>query len=43
MAGTFEGVSDLEWKRFADLVPAEPTKRGRGLPHTPCRKVVNFA
>ena len=41
MAGTFEGLSDLEWKLFADLFPPEPTKRGRGMPATPFRKVVN--
>jgi transposase len=41
MAGTFEGLSDLEWKLFADLLPPAPTKRGRGMPHTPLRNVVN--
>lgn len=41
MAGTFAGVSDLEWKRFADLFPPEPSQRGRGMPHTPFRQVVN--
>ena len=41
MAGTFEGLSDLEWKLFADLFPPDPTKRGRGMPHRPFRKVVN--
>ena len=41
MAGTFEGFSDLEWKLFADLVPPALPKRGRGMPHTPLRKVVN--
>jgi transposase len=41
MAGTFEGVSDLAWKLFADLFPPEPTKRGRGMPATPLRKIVN--
>jgi transposase len=41
MAGTFEGLSDLEWKLFADLFPPEPTKRGRGMPHTPFRQVGN--
>jgi transposase len=41
MAGTFEGLTDLEWKLFADLFPLEPPKRGRGMPHTPFRKVVN--
>jgi transposase len=41
MAGTFEGLRDLEWKLFADLFPPEPTTRGRGLPHTSFRTVVN--
>ena len=39
MAGRFEGLSDLAWDLFADLLPPEPTQRGRGMPHTP--KVVN--
>ena len=38
MAGTFEGLSDLEWKLCADLVPPEPTKRGRGMLVTPLRQ-----
>ncbi|MDQ3831392.1 MAG: transposase [Candidatus Tectomicrobia bacterium] len=41
MAGTFDGLSDLEWKLFADLLPPEPPKRGRGMPHTAFRQVVN--
>jgi transposase len=41
MAGTLDGLSDLEWKLFADVLPPEPTKRGRGMPHVPYRKVVN--
>ena len=41
MAGTFEGLTDLEWHLFADLFPPEPVKRGRGMPHTPFRRVVN--
>jgi transposase len=41
MAGTFEGLTALEWKLFADLFPPEPTKRGRGMPHTSFRQVVN--
>src|SRR5918998_2183544 len=40
MAGTFEGLSDLEWKLFADVFPMPP-KRSRGMPHTPFRQVVN--
>jgi transposase len=41
MAGTFDGLSDLEGKLFADLFPPEPTRRGRGMPHTSFRQVVN--
>jgi transposase len=41
MAGTFEGLTDLEWKLFADVFPPEPAKRGRGMPHAPFRQVVN--
>jgi transposase len=41
MAGRFEGLSDLEWHLFADILPPEPTMRERGMPHTPFRKVVN--
>ena len=40
MAGRIEGLSDLEWQRFADLFPT-PLKRGRGMPPTPRHKVVN--
>lgn len=40
MAGTFEGLSGLEWKLFADVFPMPP-KRSRGMPHTPFRQVVN--
>ena len=40
MAGRFEGLSDLEWQLFTDLFPP-PVKRGRGMPPTPFRKVVN--
>jgi transposase len=41
MAGTFDGLSALEWKLCADLFPPEPPKRGRGMPHTAFRKVLN--
>jgi hypothetical protein len=41
MAGRFAGVSDLEWRLFEDVFPPAPTKRGRGMPHTPFRKVLN--
>jgi len=41
MAGRFEGLSDVEWNPFADIFPPEPPVRGRGLPHTPFRQVVN--
>jgi transposase len=41
MAGRFEGFSDLEWRLFIDIMPPEPPTRGRGMPHTPLRQVVN--
>jgi hypothetical protein len=40
MAGTFDGFSDLGWQRFADPLPPEPTKWGRGMPPTALRNVV---
>jgi transposase len=41
MADAFAGQSDLTWPPFADLFPSEPSKQGRGMPHTPFRNVVN--
>jgi hypothetical protein len=41
MAGRFEGLSDLEWRLFEDLLPQPAEKRGRGMPHVPFRKVLN--
>jgi len=41
MAGRFEGLSELEWRVFVDIMPPEPTTRGRGMPPTPFRQVVN--
>ena len=41
MAGRFEGVSDLEWRLFADVFPPAPPKRGRGMPHAPFRTIWN--
>ena len=41
MAGRFDGLSDLEWQLLADLFPPPPLRRGRGMPRTPFRKVVN--
>jgi len=41
MAGRFEGVSDLEWRLFEDIMPPAPPKRGRGMPHAPFRKIIN--
>ena len=41
MAGRFDGLRDLEWQLFADIFPPSPPRRGRGMPHTPFRKVVN--
>ena len=41
MAGRFEGLSDIEWKLFEDIFPQQPEKRGKGMPHTPFRYVLN--
>ena len=41
MAGQFEGISDLEWRLFEDIFPAEPEKRDRRMPHSPFRYVLN--
>lgn len=41
MAGTVEGFTDLAWKLLAEVLPPEPTKRRRGIPHTPFRTVVH--
>ena len=36
----FEGLNDLEWKLFEDIFP-QTKKRGKGMPHTPFRYVLN--
>src|SRR5215475_5241345 len=41
MAGRFEGVSDLEWRLFEDVLPPAPPKRSRGMPHAPFRTILN--
>ncbi len=41
MAGRFEGLSEIAWKLFEDLLPQPAEKRGRGMPHAPFRKVLN--
>ncbi len=41
MAGRFEGLSDLEWKLFEDVIAQKAEKRGRGMPHAPCRYILN--
>ena len=41
MAGICDGVSELEWKPVADLLPPKPTTRGHSMPYTPSREVVN--
>ena len=40
MAVRFEGLNDLEWKLFEDIFPSKE-KRGKGMPHTPFRYVLN--
>ena len=41
MVGRFEGLSDLEWKLFEDVMSEEGEKRERGMPHAPFRHVLN--
>ncbi|WP_202807211.1 hypothetical protein [Synechocystis sp. PCC 7509] len=41
MAGRFEGLSDLEWKLFEDVIGEKGEKRGRGMPYAPFRHVIN--
>ena len=41
MAGRFEGLSDLEWKMFEDVMAEKGEKRERGMPHAPFRHVLN--
>ena len=41
MAGRFEGLNDVEWRLFQDVLPPAPSKRGRGMPHVPFRQVLN--
>jgi transposase len=41
MAGRFEGMSDAAWMMIEKLLPPEPEKRGRGMPHAPFRCVLN--
>jgi len=40
MGGRFEGLTDIEWKFLEDLSPV-PKKRGRGMPATPMRYILN--
>ena len=41
MAGRFEGLSDLEWKLFEDVMTKVGEKRERGMPHAPLGHVLN--
>ena len=41
MAGRFEGVSDLKWRLFEDVLPPAPPKRGRGMPPASLRTMLN--
>ena len=41
MVGRFEGLSDLEWRLFADIFPPAAPKRRRGMPHASFRTIFN--
>jgi transposase len=41
MSGRFQGMSDAHWDVLQKLLPAEPKKRTRGMPHASFRCVLN--
>ena len=41
MAGRFEGLNDGQWAVLEHLLPPEPEKRKRGMPHASFRCVLN--
>ena len=41
MAGSFEGLSNLEWSLFEDIFPKPEEKRKRGMPDSSFRYVLN--
>jgi transposase len=41
VSGRFEGLSDAAWVILSGLFPPPPEKRGRGMPHSPFRSVIN--
>lgn len=41
MPGRFNGLNDGQWAVLEKLLPPEPIKRGKGMPHASFRKVLN--
>lgn len=41
MAGTFKGLTDEQWAVIEPLLPPDPPKRGKGMPHASWRAVFN--
>jgi len=39
--GKFEGLSEVQWAVLHPLLPPAPVKRGKGMPHTDWRCVLN--
>lgn len=37
----FTGITDKQWKLFQKVLPKEPEKRGKGMPHVHFRYVLN--
>lgn len=37
----YEGLSDKQWKIFSTVLPKDPEKRGKGMPHVHFRYVLN--
>ncbi|MBU1345246.1 MAG: transposase [Proteobacteria bacterium] len=41
MPGTFKGLTNVQWEVLKPLLPSEPEKRGKGMPHADWRKIIN--
>ncbi|KIC75503.1 putative transposase [Neochlamydia sp. EPS4] len=39
MPGSFEGLTDTQWRILQPLLQQSPSKNLKRKPHTPCRKI----
>lgn len=42
MSGKFTGLSEVQWELLRVLLPPEPERRKRGLPHADFRGVLDL-